>query len=143
MTRGDNASKSHDVVCPSCKAHVDELFETLASGRAATCPHCGATDFLVHIGVADVNAPLEDAVKFMSKEKMTSKKRLVEGFASGDVHRASGVKNWRSLMVNRASDEYHEVITSPDGEIIREVHEALSEHQGHGSAKKKRRASPE
>jgi hypothetical protein len=42
----------------------------------------------------------------------------------------------RSL--NKRTDEYHEVIHDAEsGELIREVHEPLSEHQGHGSAKKR------
>ena len=39
-------------------------------------------------------------------------------------------------IVNRRDDEYHEVIVDGQtGEVVREVHEPLSQHRGHGSAR--------
>jgi len=38
----------------------------------------------------------------------------------------------------RASDNYAErIVNTETGEVVREVHEALSDHQDRGSAKKK------
>jgi hypothetical protein len=40
------------------------------------------------------------------------------------------------MTVNREDNTYDEVIKNSKGEIIRECHEPLHKHQGHGSAKK-------
>lgn len=48
-------------------------------------------------------------------------------------------KEWRQIerIVNRQDDIYYEKITDLEtGEVIKEVFEKLSEHQGHGADKK-------
>ena len=40
-------------------------------------------------------------------------------------------------MIDREADTYDETVTDPEsGEIVHECHEPLSEHRGHGSAKR-------
>lgn len=60
-----------------------------------------------------------------------------EEILDGDsLHRDS--QSWRNRrrIIDRANDAYHEVITDQDGTAVHECHEPLSEHQGHGSARK-------
>lgn len=42
-----------------------------------------------------------------------------------------------SRMINRRDNHYDKVVTDAEtGEVVHECHEALSEHQGHGSARR-------
>jgi hypothetical protein len=45
--------------------------------------------------------------------------------------------NKERRTIDRGNDEYHKVYTDPaTGEVVYQAHGRLSEHQGHGSAKK-------
>ena len=64
-------------------------------------------------------------------------KPLREVKSGEELHRDSG--EWRSIKrtVDRKTDRYRETVTRPDGEIVRNVDEKLSEHRGHGNAARK------
>lgn len=53
-----------------------------------------------------------------------------------DLHRATGQWNTLHRVIDRENDIYEEVITDSDGNVVHERREPLSEHQGHGSAKR-------
>jgi len=63
----------------------------------------------------------------------------MEQFVGADWGRA--LKRWmhKVRVFNRRDGEYHEVVTDPEtGTIIREKHEPLPDHWGHGSAKRRK-----
>ena len=76
---------------------------------------------------------------FNLKKKSSGFKRfavkLITGWFSSHLHK-DGVELSRSL--DKEKDEYHEVVKDyKTGKIVHENHEKLSEHIGHGSAKRK------
>jgi hypothetical protein len=70
-------------------------------------------------------------------KRQGEKRACVEGFTGDDLHRASGHWMRKVRIVNRKEDLYFEEIVHPEtGEIVRRCEEPLSQHRGHGSAKK-------
>ena len=58
--------------------------------------------------------------------------------SGADLHRATGRWMERDLVVDRENDRYIERVVDPEtGKVIHVCEEPLSEHQGHGTAKKK------
>ena len=46
----------------------------------------------------------------------------------------------KERLIDRAKDHYKEVVTDPDtGSVVHQCDEPLSQHRGHGSAKKKKK----
>jgi hypothetical protein len=65
-------------------------------------------------------------------------KPLIEGFSGDDLHRKTGKWNKKIRVIDQEKDLYVETITDPEtGEVIHHQEHKLSEHRGHGSAKKK------
>ncbi len=67
-----------------------------------------------------------------------SRKPFIEVVSGGDLHRKSG--RWMKLerVIDREKDQYKEKVTNPQtGEIVHRCEELLSEHRGHGSARKR------
>jgi hypothetical protein len=63
-----------------------------------------------------------------------------EGKVGDDLHRESG--HWYRLerIVDRDGDRYRETISDPrTGKVIRHLEEPLSEHIGHGAARRANR----
>src|SRR3954463_11903360 len=68
---------------------------------------------------------------------------FIEQKVGDDLHHATGKWNHLTRVVDREANAYHEVIVDLEtGAVIREVHEPLSEHQGHGSAKPQSEDAP-
>jgi hypothetical protein len=62
---------------------------------------------------------------------------VAEGFAGADVERRTGRRLRKLRNIDRPRDEYLEVVTDPDtGEVVHYCREPLSQHRGHGSAKR-------
>lgn len=83
---------------------------------------------------------LLETMQVTEEGKHHSKHRYVIEFEAGDdLHRDSGKWMDKVRLIDRREDNYLEVITDPEtGEKVRDCHELLSEHQGHGSAKPKK-----
>jgi hypothetical protein len=75
------------------------------------------------------------------KHKNPEGKTLAEGLSGDDLHRKSGKWMKKERLINRAEDRYKEVITDPEtGGVVHHCDEPLSQHRGHGSAKKKKKS---
>jgi len=55
-----------------------------------------------------------------------------------EVHRASGEVRWLRRVFDRRNGRYYELVVDPQGNVVREVDEPLSAHQGRGSARRRR-----
>ena len=53
-----------------------------------------------------------------------------------EIHRDTGEQDIVYREEDRVKDLYHEIITKPDGSIRKELIEKLTEHFGHGTAKR-------
>ena len=57
------------------------------------------------------------------------------------VFAQDGSIHWVEREIDRISNEYHErIIDKATGQVVREVHEPLSEHRGRGCAKRVRKS---
>jgi len=65
------------------------------------------------------------------------KKPIYEGRYEPSVQRTTGITMRLERFFDRISDWYQERVTNPKtGELVHSCDEPLSQHQGHGSAKK-------
>jgi cation transport ATPase len=109
--------------CRHCK-------KELPPNHTGTCPYCGKSG-------KDYTATINTAVEISSRLKVRKKRKgvgrfvleILQGrFPSGDSKLKKGVDKVR--IVDREKKEYHEVVeNAATGEIIREVHEPLSQHR--------------
>jgi hypothetical protein len=68
---------------------------------------------------------------------------FVEEKRGDDLFRKTGRWSRRLQRIDHENDWYDKLVVDPEtGEVIREVHEPLSEHQGYGSAKPKPEEAP-
>ena len=65
------------------------------------------------------------------------KKPIAEGFTRPETSRSTGIVVERKMNVDRENDRYSETVTEYEtGIVIHHCNEKLSEHTGHGSAKR-------
>jgi hypothetical protein len=91
--------------------------------------------FSVHV---NVELPIRVGMKAKGRRQGRGKP-FVEIESRDDLHRKSGI--WMKLerLIDRANDWYHERVRDPlTGQTVHECAEPLSEHQGHGAAKRLR-----
>ncbi len=106
------------------------------------CPDCGSMSRLL-------GKSLSGTVTARSKMSMrarhaTGGRPFLEQTVGDDLHRKSG--KWMKLqrLIDRARNWYREVVTDPEtGQTIHECQEPLSEHRGHGAAKRPEDSPPE
>ncbi len=122
------------VACGNCKTALDELPNTPLEARTP-CPVCGATSRLYGM-------TLESTVNVHSKLAYKAKrggrgKAFIEGIIGDDLFRKIG--RWMHLerVIDREKDWYKEVVTDPEtGQELHRTEEPLSQHHGHGDARK-------
>jgi hypothetical protein len=62
----------------------------------------------------------------------------LEGKTGDDLHRKTGKWMFLERVFDHAKNWYKELITDPEtGEVVRHCEEPLTDHGGHGSAKRK------
>jgi phage FluMu protein Com len=126
------------VACGHCKKVLDEASDTPVEKRTP-CPDCESTSrhFAKTLtATVTVRSGIRGKARSGEAGKPGGKPWLT--FMSEPSWSYSSEK-WihREKAENRREDRYTEVVRDPDtDEIIHEVDEPLSEHRGHGSAKK-------
>jgi len=113
---------------------LDEDPSTPVEARTP-CPTCGSTAraFKIH---------LETKIELHSQLGIKARhggegKPFQEGKYGDDLHRKTGKWNKLERTIDRCNDRYTERIEDGEtGAVIRDVDEPLSQHRGHGSAKK-------
>jgi len=123
------------VNCGNCGLKLDEDTSAPTETRLP-CPSCGSMIRAIHVTIRDT---------VIIKEKLGIKGRhagggkpFIEHVQGDDLHRDT--ETWRHLsrIIDRENDKYHEVVKdSATGDIFHECHEPLSQHRGHGTAKRK------
>jgi hypothetical protein len=118
------------ISCGDCGEDFTNDPQLLASGEP--CPSCGSHDRHVE---------LSDTVTAHAKIALIARDAAGRWFAkvkAGDEF-FHLTQRWHRLFrrIDRNADRYSEHITdAKTGAVIRSVEEPLSEHEGHGSAKK-------
>lgn len=80
----------------------------------------------------------------MKARHATGGRPFLEQTVGDELHRKSG--KWMKLerLIDRARNWYREVVTDPEtGQTMHECQEPLSEHRGHGAAKRHKGQPPE
>jgi hypothetical protein len=123
-----------DVSCSNCGAPV------LEPGRIEDqkpCPSCGSTARTFAVTLTD-KAEAHDSLATKARYGDVGKvKPYREAFTGFDYHRDT--REWRQVyrVVDREGDRYTERIMDAAGNVVRDVDEPLSDHRGHGTAKRR------
>lgn len=123
------------VKCNKCGTTLNEATD-IQPDKRIPCPSCGSTSrcyeecALVKVGVVTGG-------KMKGKHANENKPFIVQS-SGKDLFRKTGQLMDKIMVIDRDHNLYQEIITDPGtGEVIRSCTEPLSEHKGHGSAKKK------
>ena len=125
---------SHSV-CKQCN-HV-MLTEELRTSEKAVCPKCGNKHFTMTFHSTMEFLPNNSTrVKQKDPYHRSDKKLRREHFV-GMEENQDGKLMVKERLIDKDADVYYEFVKNPEtDEVIRHSHEKLSEHKGHGKAKK-------
>jgi DNA-directed RNA polymerase subunit RPC12/RpoP len=122
------------VQCGQCGTNINESPD-IESTQRQPCPACGSKGRKFGRGI---HAELKLRGMLALKARHAGGGRpFVEGKIGSDLHRRSG--RWMRLerIIDRGRDWYREHISDREtGEVVCHVEEPLSEHRGHGAAKR-------
>jgi hypothetical protein len=118
--------------CSECGASLTD-----APAPYPACQQCGATARTFDMVIsAQIRAKSELGYK---QKRPGHKRPIAEGKTGDNWSRQLGRFVKRSLHVDRGRDHYRETVTDPTtGDVIHHCDEPLSEHVGHGDARRKR-----
>jgi hypothetical protein len=126
------ASEAASETCPSCKTGTLVSTEERPDGHVKYFS-CGHKHYDIRLeDTLEFHASLDYKVRSQGKRKPH-----LEGKTGDDLHRKT--EKWMLLerVIDRAKNWYKELITDPEtGRVVRQCEEPLTEHRGHGSAKK-------
>lgn len=118
------------IVCADCGAMIDPATES------SSCPVCGSEN-------RRVDARDETTLKSYEDTRVKKKRpgtKPYEKVWTGYSQSETGEWNWRRRIVDRDHDRYFEHIEDVKGNVIHHVEEPLSEHRGHGDAKRAKKS---
>jgi len=123
------------VKCGGCKQELDEAPGLPADSRQP-CPHCNSKSRFFEV---EIGAELKIHSTLGAKARHPGPgKPFLELLAGASLHKKTGVWNTIERVIDRAKDWYKEVVTDrKTGAVLHRCEEPLSQHKGHGSARKK------
>ena len=127
------------VICQQCRIVLGEPSDTTVQ-RRTSCPNCGskARHFEIEVNATSTSrAGLRGKARTGQAGQPGGKPWLT---TMSEPSWSYDRKKWvhREKTEDRKIDRYTEKVTDPDtGEVIHQADESLSDHRGHGSAKKK------
>ena len=99
------------------------------------CTNCGSKKKLFKIYITDT-ITVHDKMRLKQKRKGYNKP-ILESVFGDDLFRKTNIWTTLTRIVDRLKNNYEEIITDQrTGKIIKQVKEKLTDHIGHGSAKK-------
>ncbi len=110
-------------------------YNTALENEATNCSKCGSDKKTIRIIVED-EVKLYEQIKIKSKGKRGDRK-LNQEHIDGHELSANGNVVDKVRIIDNMNDVYFEEIKDLDGKVIHKCQEKLSEHKGHGNAKKK------
>lgn len=131
------ATDTNRAECGNCGAHLAPA--TPETEAAQACPNCGSTRKNFFVSIVETLV-LRDGLG-MKARRVGQKKPFAESLSVTSASRSLGKLVHHERLIDRDNDLYHEKVTEYEtGNVIHEKREPLSQHVGHGSAKK--RAKP-
>lgn len=140
MTKNNDEVKQGDVLCSDCGYAFasPEKIGTQKPEERQPCPRCRSTKKTFNIQM-EAHITLREMLGLKMRAK-GEKDPSVEIKQGDNLYVETG--KWHKLLqrIDRKNNRYQKIITdSETGEIIRDVDESLTDHQGYGSAKRKKR----
>ena len=144
LDHGAAMSDGAEIVC-KCKECGHLMNDVVGEGaQRIPCPNCGSKSRAVSVTVTEtVKLSAGYRVQGYSetrrpKKPGKSRKPFIDDKSMDEVYRVDGQTYRVERTLDHENDSYKEKITNPrTGEVVKHVEEKLSEHHGHGSAKKK------
>ena len=119
--------------CGQCGSVINDEIESEQNRHP--CKKCGSLTRNINVSINE-SLILRDGIGVKAKHT-GDKKPFIESKDIPDYNRDRGKIVNLKRIIDRENDIYHEIITDYEtGEIIYEKKEKLSEHTGHGYAKK-------
>ena len=128
-----------NVSCSNCGEQLP--LEIAYSHDKPPCGNCGSTASHVTVTIEDTIA-LHDSLEWEGNDsnlpsRKKQKKTRVEGKTGSEWSAHLQKMVHKERLIDRKSDRYQELVKDLEtGEVIHEIDEPLSEHTGHGSAKR-------
>jgi len=125
------------ILCVVCGATRSELLSVPAD-RRSPCPTCGSAQAQLKLTL-DARVVARGSLGFKVRAGRPGKVAPhVEGRTGDSFTGSTGRWSKRVTRIDRLKDWYDEIVTDEKtGEVIHECHEPLSDHRGHGAAKRK------
>ncbi|MGE4057163.1 MAG: hypothetical protein AB7F99_20440 [Vicinamibacterales bacterium] len=124
------------VACGNCGEPLDEPMN-LDPARRQPCPKCASLSRKMFVGLSGEMPPPPSSLKAKGRHAGTGwNKWFIKTFTGADWSQALQRFVRKVRILDRDNDRYVEKVIDPaTGDVLRDVEEPLSEHQGHGSAK--------
>jgi hypothetical protein len=120
--------------CADCGALIAAEADALDMRRP--CDVCGSTKRVHSVSIMETLV-VRDGYRLKAK-RPGQKKPYLEELSRPDYSHSRGKHVHRQRVIDRDNDQYFEKITDyENGEVIHHCEEPLSQHQGHGDAKRK------
>ena len=139
---GKKMNDNIKITCDNC-----DYSEIKTTNIDWACPNCGKKKCHVKMSLSDSIGPIHDSIsgrqfnptkrKEQGKTGKSAKKPIQEFFHGDDYSNELEKFVDKDRIIDRENDHYHEMVKDKEsGEVIHHKTEKLSEHFGHGSAKK-------
>jgi len=120
--------------CADCGAQIASEADALDMSRP--CDACGSTKRVYSVSVAET-LMVRDGFSLKAKRPGQNRPYL-EDLSMPEYSHSRRKYVHRQRVIDRDNDQYIETITDyENGEVIHHCEELLSQHQGHGDAKRK------
>lgn len=128
-------SASTIVKCAKCSRVLSDAPDVPVEQRQP-CPSCGSTARAFEDEILET-VNVRESLGMKARHGPTGRP-FYETKSGADFHRTSGLWMQRDLVIDRDNDRYFERIIDPEtGEVLRICEEPLSQHRGHGKAKRR------
>ena len=122
------------VHCSECR-HEFSDFEAALREDPSPCPACDSTARTAYLTLVDT-VSVHESMALKARPAGGGRPFLEAIYDKLEVFRQTGRQHVVTRVINRLEDKYDELIVNhASGEVIREVHEPLSQHRGYGSAR--------
>jgi hypothetical protein len=127
--------ESRSTKCGQCGMPLHEDPSTPIEQRTG-CPSCGSTARAFSVTISstvEVRSQLR-----LKGRRASGGKPFIEQTGGSDLHHKTGIWMRLERVIDRARDWYRERVIDPKtGEVVHKCEEPLSEHKGHGTAKRR------
>jgi hypothetical protein len=125
-----------EVTCGGCGLSLDESTHLFPEQRLP-CPSCGSSARTFHKKFV-VTVESRTGLGYKVREQ-GQQRPFIESYDRPSLSHKTGRWMRKVMRLDRRNNRYQDRVTDPEtGEIVHEEDELLTDHQGHGSAKRGR-----